>query len=74
MHNALDGEIDVATLVINGIRQTRSPVTLPLLALIAVKDPVWYGVSNAISPSSSLATSIVSSVQEVPFLPVQFES
>jgi len=37
-----------------GIRQTRSPVTLPLLALIAVKDQLWYGVSNAISPSSSL--------------------
>jgi hypothetical protein len=40
--------------VIDGIRQTRSPVTLPLLALIAVKDQVWYGVSNAISPSSLL--------------------
>jgi hypothetical protein len=26
---------------------------LPLLALIAVKDQAWYGVSNAISPSSS---------------------
>jgi hypothetical protein len=40
--------------VIDGIRQTRSPVTLPLLALIAVKDQVWYGASNAISPLSSL--------------------
>jgi hypothetical protein len=25
------------------------PVTLPLLALIAVKDQVWYGLSGAIS-------------------------
>jgi hypothetical protein len=41
-------------MVIDGIRQTRSPVTLPLLALIAAKYQVWYGVSNAISPSSSL--------------------
>jgi hypothetical protein len=38
----------------DGIRQTRSPVTLPLLALIAVKDQVWNGVSSAISPSSPL--------------------
>jgi hypothetical protein len=40
--------------VIDGIRQTWSPVTLPLPALIAMKDQVWYGVSSAISPSSSL--------------------
>jgi hypothetical protein len=60
--------------VIDGIGQTRLPVTLPLLALIAVRDQVWYGVSNAISHRRGWTTSIVSSVHEDPFLPVQFES
>jgi hypothetical protein len=45
-----DGEIDVATLVIDGVRQTEPPVTLPPPPLIALKDQVWHSVSNAIGP------------------------
>jgi LssY-like putative type I secretion system component LssY len=44
-----DGEIDVATLVIDGARQTTPPVTLPPPPLIALKDQIWHGVSNAMS-------------------------
>ena len=44
-----DGEIDIAILVINGVRQTEPPVTLPSPPLIALKDLIWHGVSNAIS-------------------------
>ena len=43
-----DGEIDVATLVIDGIRQMQPPVTMPPPPLIALKDQIWHGVSNAI--------------------------
>jgi LssY C-terminus len=43
-----DGEIDVATLVIDGARQTTPPVTLPTPPLIALKDQVWHGVRDAI--------------------------
>jgi LssY C-terminus len=43
-----DGEIDVATLVIDGVRRTGPPVILPPPPLIALKDQVWHGVSNAI--------------------------
>ena len=48
-----DGEIDVATLVVDGVRQTEPPVTLPPPTLIASKDQVWHGVSNAISQQLS---------------------
>jgi len=44
-----DGEIDVATLVIDGVPQAEPPVTLPPPPLIALKDQVWHGISNAIS-------------------------
>jgi hypothetical protein len=44
-----DGEIDVATLVIDGAKRTEPPVTLPPPPLIALKDQVWHGVSDAIS-------------------------
>jgi len=44
-----DGEIDIATLVIDGVPQAEPPVTLPPPPLIALKDQVWHGVSNAIS-------------------------
>jgi len=44
-----DGEIDVATLVIDGVRRTEPPATLPPPSLIALKDQVWHGISNAIS-------------------------
>jgi hypothetical protein len=43
-----DGEIDVATLVIDGARQTTPPVTLSTPPLIALKDQVWHGVRDAI--------------------------
>lgn len=42
-----DGEIDVATLVVDGIRQTEPPVTSPP-PLIALKDNVWHGISRAV--------------------------
>jgi LssY-like putative type I secretion system component LssY len=44
-----DGEIDVATLVIDGVRQTEPPVTLPPPPLIALKDKIWHGASDAIN-------------------------
>jgi hypothetical protein len=44
-----DGEIDIATLVVDGARRTEPPETLPPPPLIALKDQVWHGVSNAIS-------------------------
>jgi hypothetical protein len=45
-----DGEIDVATLAIDGQRQTQPPVTMPPPAFVALKDQVWHSVSSAISP------------------------
>lgn len=44
-----DGEIDVATLVIDGMRRSEPPVTLSPPPLIALKDQVWHGVTDAIS-------------------------
>jgi LssY C-terminus len=44
-----DGEIDVAALVIDGVPQIDPPVTLAPPPLIALKDQIWHGVSNAIS-------------------------
>ena len=43
-----DGEIDVATLVIDGVRQTAPPATLPPPPLIALKDQIWHGISDAL--------------------------
>jgi hypothetical protein len=43
-----DGEIDVATLVVDGVKRTGPPVTLPPPPLIALKDQIWHGVRNAI--------------------------
>jgi hypothetical protein len=45
-----DGEIDVATLVVDGVKRTEPPLTLPPPPLIAMKDQVWHSVSIAISP------------------------
>lgn len=42
-----DGEIDVARLVVNGVRRIEPPATLPPPPLIALKDQIWHGVSNA---------------------------
>ncbi len=44
-----DGEIYIATLVVDGVRRTEPPVTIPPPAFIALKDQIWHGVSNAIS-------------------------
>lgn len=44
-----DGEIDVASLVIDGVRRTEAPVTLPPPPSIALKDQIWHSVSNAVA-------------------------
>ena len=44
-----DGEIDVARLVLDGVKGTKPPATLPPPPLIAFKDQVWHRVSNVIS-------------------------
>src|SRR6266851_397185 len=43
-----DGEIDCARLVLDGVKQTKPPTTLPPPKLIALNDQVWHGVSNAV--------------------------
>jgi LssY-like putative type I secretion system component LssY len=42
-----DGEIDVASLVVDGIKRSEPPETLPPPPLIALKDQIWHGVSKA---------------------------
>jgi LssY C-terminus len=44
-----DGEIDIATLVVNGIKRTEPPEILPPPPLIALKDKAWHGISNAVA-------------------------
>jgi hypothetical protein len=44
-----DGEIYIATLVIDGARRTEPPVTIPPPPLIALKDQVWHRVSSVVS-------------------------
>jgi len=43
-----DGEIDVGSLVVGGVKRTTPPSTLPPPPLIALKDQIWHGLSNAI--------------------------
>jgi hypothetical protein len=43
-----DGEIDVGSLVIGGVKRTEPPSTLPPPPLIALKDQIWHGFGNAI--------------------------
>ena len=43
-----DGEIDMATLVVDGVKRTEPPETLPPPPLIAMKDQVWHGVASVI--------------------------
>jgi hypothetical protein len=45
-----DGEIDVASLVANGIRRTEPPATLPPPPLIALKDQLWHDASKELTP------------------------
>ena len=44
-----DGEIHIATLVVDGVKRAEPPVTIPAPALIALKDQIWRGVGNAIA-------------------------
>lgn len=45
-----DGEIDVANLVIGGVKRTEPPEMLPPPPLITLKDQIWHGVSDAVAP------------------------
>ena len=42
-----DGEIHIATLVVDGVRRAEPPATIPAPPLIALKDQIWHGVSGA---------------------------
>jgi hypothetical protein len=44
-----DGEIDAASLVVDGIKRTAPPETLPPPPLIALKDQIWHGVRDALT-------------------------
>jgi len=46
-----DGEIYVATLVVDGARRTEPPVVMPPPAVIALKDAVWHSISGAVTSS-----------------------
>lgn len=43
-----DGEIDVGSLVANGVKRAAPPAALPPPALIALKDQIWHSVGAAI--------------------------
>ena len=43
-----DGEIDVGSLVVGGVKRTTPPSTLPPPPLIALKDQIWHGLGDAI--------------------------
>jgi len=44
-----DGELDLASLVVDGVKRTEPPETLPPPALVALKDQIWHGVGNAVA-------------------------
>ena len=44
-----DGEIYVATLVVDGEKRTEPPLTMPPPPLIALKDQIWHGIGSAVS-------------------------
>jgi hypothetical protein len=44
-----DGEIDVANLVVDGLKRTKPPEILPPPPLIALKDRIWHGIKNAVA-------------------------
>src|SRR5215475_10794412 len=48
-----DGEIDVATLVIGGVRTTGTPQVIPPPPLIALKDQVWHRINRLVSGQPS---------------------
>lgn len=43
-----DGEIHIATLVVDGVRRAEPPATIPAPPLIALKDQIWHGVGDAL--------------------------
>jgi hypothetical protein len=43
-----DGEIHVATLVVDGVRRTEPPATIPAPPLIALKDQIWHRINSAV--------------------------
>jgi LssY C-terminus len=44
-----DGEIDMASLVVDGIKRTEPPATLPSPPFITLRDQIWRGVSDAVT-------------------------
>jgi hypothetical protein len=44
-----DGEIDVAGVVVDGIKRIEPPERLPPPPLIALKDQIWHSVSNTVT-------------------------
>jgi hypothetical protein len=44
-----DGEIEIATLVVDGAKRSEAPVVVPPPPLIALKDQVWRDVKDAVS-------------------------
>jgi LssY C-terminus len=44
-----DGEIDIARLVVDGIKRTKPPEILAPPPLIALKDQIWHGIRNAVA-------------------------
>jgi hypothetical protein len=44
-----DGEIYIATLVVDGLSSVEPPVTISPPPLIALKDQVWHRISSAVS-------------------------
>src|SRR5580692_10297377 len=51
-----NGEIDIASLVVDGIKRTEPPATLPSPPLIALKDQIWHGFGNAIGQDMASST------------------
>jgi hypothetical protein len=44
-----DGEIDIASLVVDGIKRTKPTGVPPPPPLIALKDQVWHGIEKAVA-------------------------
>jgi hypothetical protein len=43
-----DGEIDVASLVVDGVKRAETPEILPPPPLIVLKDQIWHGFSDPV--------------------------
>src|ERR1700733_14706316 len=51
-----DGEIDVGSLVVGGVKRSTPPSTLPPPPLIALKDQIWHGFGNVIGQDMASST------------------